>query len=341
MPVSAVPVVAAALELAGRKRGRSRPVPWFGTQLAAFFAVILLSGGLVAAAEQSDPAPLAARALLLDVARAGDRLIAVGAYGNVVVSTDEGVTWRQVIVPTRAMLTAINFPDAKHGWAVGHDGVILATTDGGEHWARQDNRKDLETVFLDVLFLDAQRGFAVGAYGKFLATADGGKTWAARQPLEDEMHFNRIARMSDGRIFLAGESGTLLVSTDDGATWEPQDLPYDGSIFGVVESAEGEAIVAYGLRGHILVAGGADAAWEKRVGDVPIVLLGGLRLRESRTIFLAGQGGNFFVSRDQGATFTPWKPEAFSSGIADLLEAKDGTLITVGEAGAVRLTPPR
>jgi photosystem II stability/assembly factor-like uncharacterized protein len=309
---------------------------------AALLAIVfLLPTGMVLAAENSDPAPLAARALLLDVARAGDRLIAVGAYGNVVVSTDEGVHWRQVIVPTRAMLTAVSFPDANHGWAVGHDGVILATTDGGEHWVRQDSRQDLETVYLDVLFLDAQRGFAVGAYGKFLATTDGGKSWAARQPVEDEMHFNRIARMGDGRIFLAGESGMLLASTDEGATWEPQELPYDGSIFGVVESAAGEAVVAYGLRGHILVANGADDTWEKRGGEVPVVLLGGLRLRESRAIFLAGQGGNFFVSRDQGATFTPWKPEAFSSGIADLLEAKDGALVTVGEAGAVRLTPPR
>ena len=34
----------------------------------------------------------------------------------------------------RTYLTAVAFADATHGWAVGDDGTILATTDGGATW---------------------------------------------------------------------------------------------------------------------------------------------------------------------------------------------------------------
>src|SRR5690349_8937389 len=57
---------------------------------------------ILRAAESSEPARLAAKSLLLDVARAGSRLVAVGDRGHVLLSDDEGGTWRQVIVPTRA-----------------------------------------------------------------------------------------------------------------------------------------------------------------------------------------------------------------------------------------------
>ncbi len=37
------------------------------------------------------------------------------------------------------MLTAVHFPSSTLGWAVGHDGLILASNDGGQHWVLQRN----------------------------------------------------------------------------------------------------------------------------------------------------------------------------------------------------------
>ncbi|WVM93430.1 hypothetical protein ULG90_05695 [Halopseudomonas pachastrellae] len=34
----------------------------------------------------------------------------------------------------RQLLTAVYFVDDKRGWAVGHDSLILNTTDGGATW---------------------------------------------------------------------------------------------------------------------------------------------------------------------------------------------------------------
>ena len=81
--------------------------------------------------------PLASKRLLVSMTRFGDRLVAVGPRGHIVVSTDEGKTWSQAKVPVSSDLTAVYFPSATHGWAVGHDGVVLASTDGGTSWIKQ------------------------------------------------------------------------------------------------------------------------------------------------------------------------------------------------------------
>ena len=78
--------------------------------------------------------PKAVHSLLLDVANTGERLVAVGDRGHVLYSNDQGQSWQQAKVPTRQMLTSLFFVDAQHGWVVGHDAQILATTDGGLTW---------------------------------------------------------------------------------------------------------------------------------------------------------------------------------------------------------------
>src|SRR6478609_510409 len=213
----------------------------------------LLCAALAArAAESSEPAPLAAKSLLLDVARAGDRLVAVGDRGHVLLSDDEGQNWRQVVVPTRAMLTGVSFGDPQHGWAVGHDGVILATADGGATWVHQDATKDLETIFLDVFFSDPQHGLAVGAYGKCLLTLDGGKSWQPGGAIPDEVHVNQIAPTQTDTVWLAGEAGTLLSSSDARQAWTKCIVPYEGSLFGALPLGD-HSLLIYGLRGHAFV----------------------------------------------------------------------------------------
>ncbi len=110
--------------------------------LASLFC--LLSVASAASAQLPDllelPAQSSASALnklVLDITSAGDRLVAVGEYGNILYSDDQGVSWRQAQVPVQVMLTAVHFPSALKGWAVGHDAVILHSEDGGETWHKQ------------------------------------------------------------------------------------------------------------------------------------------------------------------------------------------------------------
>lgn len=319
---------------------RSRPPAVIDRRYRTWLFVCLLFTFpfTLTASETSEPALLAPKSLLLAVAKAGDRLVAVGDRGHVLLSADQGRTWSQSVVPARAMLTGVSFPDAQHGWAVGHDGVILATADGGLTWKRQDAGIDLETVYLDVHFRDAANGFAVGAYGKFMVTANGGKTWTPAHPSEDEVHYNRLTAGSDGTLYLAGEGGLLLVSRDGGKNWTRSEVPYDGSFFGALPLDDGRVLI-YGLRGHILRSDDRGEEWTEETNSVEVLIMGGTRLAAGPVV-LAGQGGNFFLSRDAGKTFTHWKPADFGTSVSAVIDAGDGTLLAVGEAGAVRVILP-
>lgn len=290
------------------------------------------------ATELSEKAALAAHSLLLDVAAAEGRLVAVGDRGHVLVSSDQGATWEQILVPTRAMLTAVAFADANNGTAVGHDGVILATADGGRTWQRRDNGQDLDTVWFDVLFVDTRHGYIAGAYGKFLRTEDGGQTWTPTKPTDEDLHFYRISA-GGGRLYLAGESGTALTSADGGAKWERLEVPYDGSLYGILPLDESN-LLAYGLRGHIFRSTDAGVSWEPLDNPVTVLIMGGTRLKDG-TIILGGLGGNLFVSRDDGRSFQHWHPPELGTGVSEVIAAGPDRIVTVGEGGAHSLTLPR
>ena len=86
--------------------------------------------------EYAKPSDMTTKALILDVAEIGERLVAVGEYGHIIYSDDRGENWVQAQnVPTRNTITNITFLDDETGYAVGHDATILKTENGGESWS--------------------------------------------------------------------------------------------------------------------------------------------------------------------------------------------------------------
>ncbi|MES2693446.1 MAG: YCF48-related protein, partial [Verrucomicrobiota bacterium] len=218
------------------------------------------------------PAITTPRMLLLDAAFTADALIAVGERGTILRSTDQAATFQPIASPTPTTLTAVSFaPASSLGWAVGHDALILATTDAGKTWSRQYQGENIQDSFLDVLALDAQRVLAVGAYGLCVVTIDAGKTWARRKLSDDDYHLNRLSRGPTGTLYLAGEHGTLLRSTDAGATWSKIPTPYEGSFYGILPLTE-RAILAYGLRGHAYRSIDDGATWTQIPTPSPVLL---------------------------------------------------------------------
>ena len=70
---------------------------------------------------------------------------------------------RPAKVPVDATLTAVSFTDdARQGWAVGHLGVILHSTDGGETWSVQRIDPVEDRPLFAVAFTDARNGSRLG-----------------------------------------------------------------------------------------------------------------------------------------------------------------------------------
>jgi photosystem II stability/assembly factor-like uncharacterized protein len=283
-------------------------------------------------------ADLAARTLLLDGAWAGPELVVVGERGTILRSADNAQTWKPATVAASATLTGVAFaPDGRHGWAVGHDALILHSTDAGHVWQKQWQGENLQESFLDVLAIDERHVIAVGAYGLLLATTDGGHAWARRKVLDDDYHLNRITRGPTGTLYLAGEHGTLLRSTDGGAKWTRLATPYDGSFYGVLPLAP-RTLLAHGLGDRLFRSADDGVTWEAVPKPQPGLHATALKL-QSNFLVLAGLPRALLVSRDYGRTVAPW-PSAFDKAVAELLELPDGSVLALGEAGATILPKP-
>jgi len=281
-----------------------------------------------------DSGPLAAatihRLLLLDAVRVGSRVVAVGDRGYIVVSDDDGASWKRAVAPAAPLLTAVDFVDAKDGWAVGHDTTILATRDGGDTWTRQYSAPAEQRPLLGVLFLDAQKGIAVGAYGAYYETADGGRSWNARKIIPEDRHFNAIVKVAEHRLLIVGEEGTILVSSDDGARWTKVASPYKGSLFGAAVAADG-TVVAFGLRGRIYRSSDGGQSWTQVDDATAATLMGGSRLPDG-TLLLAGAAGTVLVSRDNGRSFVPLATGTSRAWSKAVLGAPNAAML-LGEAG--------
>jgi photosystem II stability/assembly factor-like uncharacterized protein len=284
--------------------------------------------------------PLAAQGMLLGLAQAGKRLVAVGQRGHVVLSDDNGKTWQQADVPVSSDLVAVHFPTAQRGWAVGHDGVVLHTADGGRSWTRQrDGRPNAADVpLLDVWFADERTGYAVGAFGLLLRTEDGGARWdnvSANADNPKSLHLYSV-RGIGGKLFAAGEQGLLLKFDNAAGRWRAVELPYKGTLFGV--TGNGRVLVAHGLRGNAVRSTDGGATWQAVSTGVPVGLTANAVDAEGR-ILLASQAGHLVASSDDGASFAPVKLQRPVPATA-MLAAGTRTLLVAGPRGVRTIDLP-
>ena len=205
-------------------------------------------------ASQSSAATLAP---MLGAARAGKRIVAVGNYGIVLLSDDEGKSFRQAAgVPVSSTLTAVSFADDKNGWAVGHWGTILRTSDGGENWIVQRSDTLEDRPLFSVHFFDAKEGVAVGLWSLVLSTRDGGKTWlpvslpAPPEGGKADRNLFKAFASPKGSLFVAAERGLILRSDNRGLSWRYLATGYRGSFWTGTALADGTLLVA-GLRGTL------------------------------------------------------------------------------------------
>ncbi|QGX40953.1 WD40/YVTN/BNR-like repeat-containing protein [Permianibacter aggregans] len=268
---------------------------------------LLIGHACGVAALDSVIAPRADKSLALDIVATGpEQHVAVGERGHVLVSSDDGQSWQQVQVPTRATLTSIA---ASNGQIIvgGHDGVLLLSNDGGQVWKMVRNEPEQEKPVLDIVFLDQKTAFAVGAYGLYLKTTDGGYRWVEEEHPELEIpefgfpHFYQLLPLQDGSLLLVGEAGFVARSEDNGDSWTTLPLPYEGSLFAVGQTESGALIVA-GMRGNILRSDDLGQNWQ----TIDIDIRSGLNniVVDGKEVVITGMDGIILRSIDDGRTFT-------------------------------------
>jgi photosystem II stability/assembly factor-like uncharacterized protein len=279
--------------------------------------IALLAGAVFGAPPADKPAlrlapadarPGAAASTMLAAARAGRRIVAVGERGTVLLSDDDGATFRQAdAVPASATLTGVSFADERRGWAVGHAGVVLHTADAGSTWALQRSDLAHDQPLLAVHFSDAENGVAVGLWALVLVTQDGGRQWQAvalpAAPGTRKTDLNLYGLFADrrGSLFACAEQGRVLRSTDGGRSWQTLETGYRGSLWAGAALADGALLVG-GLRGTLLRSSDGGSTWQSLDSGRKSSITGLAQLPDGRVVASA-LDGVVLVSSDGGRTF--------------------------------------
>jgi photosystem II stability/assembly factor-like uncharacterized protein len=308
---------------------------------------------------------LAEKSLLNGVTLAGNRLVCVGWRGHIVYSDDHGRTWLQAKVPVSSDLVAVYFPSAQKGWAVGHDGIVLHSGDGGITWQKQlDGRAAAQIMlsyytrypprslpggseatarmmddikrfvqegadkpFLDVWFENETTGFIVGTFNLIFRTTDGGKSWDPwYDRTENPNGMHFYGIRPVGRdLFIVGEQGLVLKLDPQTGRFRQMKTPYQGSFFGITGNSG--SLIAFGLRGNVFRSCDGGVNWQKIETGI-MAGLTGATVTEEGQIVLVSQGGHILKSTDGGASFTLVKVEQLIPATAVCALNKETLAIT-------------
>lgn len=289
----------------------------------------------------STNAPLLTANLYLDVARAGTRVVAVGDRGNIVYSDNEGQHWQRAETPNKVLLTAVCFADARNGWAVGHDAVVLGTNDGGASWQLQysdvigtDDGAD-DSADEDYDDYDDLDNYDLDDYGDFSEDDDaaGGRDTSGA-PLLD------VVCLSKDRAVAVGGYGYLLETSNAGKKWNKVlDRIENGNgwhLNAITQIPNSSTLLIAGERGLLLRSRDNGLSW-KTLNSPYDGSFFGVTALTGGAVMAYGLQGNLWVSRNQGDSWRQVKT-GVTRGINTATQLADGTVVLAGGAGVVLLS---
>lgn len=135
--------------------------------------------------------------------------------------------WDTLWIGADVPLYSMCFADTMNGWAVGEQGTIMKTTNGGLNWNRI--YRDSSITLKYVTAVDSLRIYALADQNKILNSTDGGKTWNGKS-VNTSFFFPKAVFLDKDIGFLTANSGLPLKTVDGGITWNEQGKNIEGSI---------------------------------------------------------------------------------------------------------------
>ncbi len=246
-------------------------------------------------------------------------------------------------------LQDVEFIDKMNGWAVGSDGLILRTTDGGKTCLSIVVELERQVDFWNVYFRDESVGFITGTRGTILKTTDGGQTWELKEAINE----SRLDRAGNPAVlrrrlidtwmvdeqtgFMVGENDTFIKTTDGGESWTGT-----GKRVAVGNTRNNLERLHFatptlgwivGSFGTILRTTDGGETWENQDAGVDNNLKG-VDFVDENTGWISGQEGVILHTQDGGATWTKQETESYDS-LYDIAFVDLQTGWAVGDFGAI------
>ena len=235
-------------------------------------------------------------------------------------------SWTNQSSGTTTNLAAVSFCDANTGIAVGTDGTILRTINGGAAWTSQSS--GTTNGLYGVSTVNANSATSVGLAGTILHTTNGGTTWAIQT--SGTTHDLTAVSFSDVNTgFAVGFDGTILRTTDGGTTWTNQASGVTSNLYGVSSAGAGSVTVVGDL-GTILHTTDGGTLWTSQSSGTA-TSLHGASLIDANHGTVVGYQGTILRTTDGGTTWTN-PPSATTSGLMSVSfsDRLNGTAVGLG-----------
>lgn len=234
-----------------------------------------------------------------------------------IVKTSTYAQWNSQNVGVAPSLWGIYFTDYNTGFAVGTNGTIIKTINGGQNWTALNS--GITQMLKDVFFVNNSVGYAVGI-DKVIKTIDGGNTWVDKTDIS--WNFNTVYFLDANTGFI-GSGYSIEKTTDGGDTWTNLNVGNSGDSWSAIQFIN--ANIGYAC-GHDINGNGilykttnGGANWNaQNVGVVPA--LNSLSFINALEGCAVGTPGVFLKTSDGGQN---WSYTSFSNtSYNDFLKVK-------------------
>ena len=315
-------------------------------------------------------APKAAKALLLNATSQGSNVLLVGERGIILrrdfaakdvaqgVKDNEGRRWMQATVPVSVNLTGAVYVNDTLAFVVGHDGVVLKSTDAGASWVKvfdgiKANEQVVAAAKKTMEDIQSRYDAASPAEQDKMTEALEAATFAF-EDAEAGARFGPARPMLDvwfkdaNTGWVVGSYGQIFETTDGGTTWTLIANRLDNPDFrhynGLYGDDTGLLMIA-GEAGRVYISNDFGVSWTRFDTGYNGHFYGTVVTRNSQgqpIVFAYGFGGNVYRL---GADATAWwqlkspSKESFVQGISigksALFVDQKGRLVSTDESGTV------
>ena len=195
--------------------------------------------------------------------------------------------------------------------AAGESGVVLTSDDDGQSWTQAE--VPVSVTLTSVQFVTPLIGWAVGHSGVVLSSVDGGRSWSKK--------FDGLQRVQAQAPGGAPQGGMAAAG---GASDPLLDIHF-------LDAQHGFAVGAFGLLLRTRDGGARWESWEKHLPNPEGNHLYGVRSAGDQ-VYVVGERGSIYASRDRGETFTALK-SPYEGSFFGLIVAPGGAVVVYGLRG--------
>ncbi len=140
------------------------------------------------------------------------QLVAVGAYGTLLVSNDKGNSWAlmddKINNPDKFHLNSVISTTDDKIYVVGENGIGFVSSDAGKSWSSMEMPYP-GSLFGIVAQPDSSNLVAFGLQGNLMISRDSGKSWVHKK-IDTSASFLGGTVGDDGKAYIVGHGGIIL-----------------------------------------------------------------------------------------------------------------------------------